>query len=207
MRGPTGCRYLDDPRQTRYVSNGWNLTGDTFIEDDDGYFWFQARSDDMILSAGYNISGPEVEASLVRHPAVAECAVVGAPDAERGSIVKAFVVLQPGFSPDAALARRAAGPRQERYRALQISARDRVPRRAAENAERQNPAFGPARGGEGGGVIHGGSRGLADRKRRQIFLWWNSGLFKRLELRSTRKIQIARQKCHTTGRQLRKPPS
>jgi 2-aminobenzoate-CoA ligase len=105
VRGPTGCRYLDDPRQTRYVSNGWNLTGDTFVQDQDGYFWFQARSDDMILSAGYNISGPEVEASLVRHPAVAECAVVAAPDAERGSIVKAYVVLRPGLSPDAALAR------------------------------------------------------------------------------------------------------
>jgi 2-aminobenzoate-CoA ligase len=105
VRGPTGCRYLDDPRQARYVSKGWNLTGDTFIEDQDGYFWFQARSDDMILSAGYNISGPEVEASLLRHPAVAECAVVAAPDVERGSIVKAFVVLQPGVAPDAALVR------------------------------------------------------------------------------------------------------
>ena len=103
VRGPTGCRYLDDVRQTRYVRDGWNITGDTFIEDADGYFWFQARSDDMIVSAGYNISGPEIEASLVGHAAVAECAVVGAPDPERGTIVKAFVVLQPGFAPDAAL--------------------------------------------------------------------------------------------------------
>ncbi len=105
VRGPTGCRYLSDARQTRYVRDGWNLTGDTFIEDADGYFWFQARSDDMIVSAGYNISGPEVEASLASHPAVAECAVVGAPDAERGTIVKAYVVPRPGFAPDAALAR------------------------------------------------------------------------------------------------------
>jgi 2-aminobenzoate-CoA ligase len=105
VRGPTGCRYLDDPRQTRYVRDGWNLTGDTFIQDEDGYFWFQARSDDMIISAGYNISGPEVEISLVGHAAVAECAVIGAPDPERGAIVKAFVVLRPGFEPDAALVR------------------------------------------------------------------------------------------------------
>jgi 2-aminobenzoate-CoA ligase len=87
------------------VRNGWNFTGDTFIQDDDGYFWFQARSDDMIVSAGYNIAGPEVELSLAGHAAVAECAVIGAPDAERGAIVKAFVVLRPGFAPDAALAR------------------------------------------------------------------------------------------------------
>jgi len=105
VRGPTGCRYLNDSRQTRYVRNGWNFTGDTFIQDDDGYFWFQARSDDMIVSAGYNIAGPEVELSLAGHAAVAECAVIGAPDAERGAIVKAFVVLRPGFAPDAALAR------------------------------------------------------------------------------------------------------
>ena len=105
VRGPTGCRYLNDSRQTRYVRDGWNLTGDTFIQDQDGYFWFQARSDDMIVSAGYNISGPEVEVSLAGHEAVAECAVVGAPDPERGVIVKAFVILRPGFHPDAALVR------------------------------------------------------------------------------------------------------
>jgi 2-aminobenzoate-CoA ligase len=103
VRGPTGCRYLADPRQTRYVRDGWNVTGDTFVEDEDGYFWFQARSDDMIVSAGYNISGPEVEASLVAHEAVAECAVVGAPDEARGVVVKAYVVLRPGFAPDPAL--------------------------------------------------------------------------------------------------------
>ena len=80
MRGPTGCRYLDDERQSIYVRDGWNLTGDAFSMDEDGYFWFQARTDDMIISSGYNISGFEVEAALLEHPAVAECAVVAAPD-------------------------------------------------------------------------------------------------------------------------------
>ena len=94
VRGPTGCRYLADARQTQYVINGWNVTGDTYHQDADGYFWFQARSDDMILSSGYNISGPEVEAALLTHPAVAECGVVAAPDAARGMIVKAYVVLR-----------------------------------------------------------------------------------------------------------------
>jgi 2-aminobenzoate-CoA ligase len=99
VRGPTGCRYLADPRQTEYVQNGWNITGDTYYQDEDGYYWFQARSDDMILSSGYNISGPEVEAALLTHPDVAECAVVAAPDAARGMIAKAYVVLR---HPDAA---------------------------------------------------------------------------------------------------------
>ena len=92
VRGPTGCRYLDDPRQADYVRDGWNLTGDAFTMDADGYFWFQARTDDMIISSGYNISGFEVEAALLEHPLVAECAVVAAPDEERGHVVKAFVV-------------------------------------------------------------------------------------------------------------------
>jgi 2-aminobenzoate-CoA ligase len=92
VRGPTGCRYLDDPRQAAYVQNGWNLTGDTFIRDDDGYFWYQARSDDMIISSGYNIAAPEVEEALLKHAQVAECAVVGVPDEARGHIVKAYVV-------------------------------------------------------------------------------------------------------------------
>ncbi len=105
VRGPTGCRYLDDERQAEYVQHGWNVTGDTYIKDADGYFHFQARSDDMIISAGYNIAGPEVEAILLTHPAVAECGVVGAPDADRGYIVKAYVVLKPGFAGDAALTR------------------------------------------------------------------------------------------------------
>jgi 2-aminobenzoate-CoA ligase len=92
VRGPTGCRYLDDERQTSYVRDGWNLTGDAFSMDADGYFWFQARTDDMIISSGYNISGFEVEAALLEHPAVAECAVVGAPDEARGHVVMAYVV-------------------------------------------------------------------------------------------------------------------
>jgi 2-aminobenzoate-CoA ligase len=102
VRGPTGCRYLADKRQRQYVQGGWNITGDTYQMDDDGYFWYQARSDDMIVSAGYNIAGPEVEAALLAHPAVAECGVVGAPDEERGQIVKAYVVLRGGYSGDAA---------------------------------------------------------------------------------------------------------
>ena len=103
VRGPTGCRYLADKRQRAYVRDGWNITGDTYLMDADGYFWYQARSDDMIVSAGYNIAGPEVETALLTHPAIAECGVVGAPDAERGQIVKAYVVLRPGHAGDAAL--------------------------------------------------------------------------------------------------------
>ena len=97
VKGPTGCRYLADERQSAYVQNGWNLTGDAYRMDRDGYFFYEARTDDMIISAGYNIAGPEVEGALLTHPAVAECAVVGAPDAERGTVVKAFVVLKKGF--------------------------------------------------------------------------------------------------------------
>jgi 2-aminobenzoate-CoA ligase len=103
VRGPTGCRYLADERQRRYVHDGWNVTGDTFHQDEDGYFWFRARSDDMIVSSGYNIAGPEVEAALLTHPAVAECAVVGVPDEARGTVVKAYIVLQPGFAGDDAM--------------------------------------------------------------------------------------------------------
>jgi 2-aminobenzoate-CoA ligase len=105
VRGPTGCRYLGDKRQADYVQNGWNFTGDTYIKDADGYFHYQARSDDMIITAGYNIAGPEVEAVLLTHPAVAECGVVGAPDDERGQIVKAYVVLRQGFTGEATLTR------------------------------------------------------------------------------------------------------
>ncbi len=104
VRGPTGCRYLDDPRQANYVQNGWNLTGDTYRIDAEGYFHFVARSDDMIVSSGYNIAAPEVENALLTHDAVAECAVVGAPDADRGMIVKAYVVPAAGEG-DPALAR------------------------------------------------------------------------------------------------------
>jgi 2-aminobenzoate-CoA ligase len=101
VRGPTGCRYLADDRQRKYVQNGWNLTGDSFWQDDDGRFHFAARSDDMIISAGYNIAGPEVEAALLSHPAVLECAVIGAPDEERGQVVEAHVVLVAGQAGDA----------------------------------------------------------------------------------------------------------
>ncbi|TME41275.1 MAG: 2-aminobenzoate-CoA ligase [Chloroflexi bacterium] len=96
VKGPTGCRYLRGDRQATYVQDGWNVTGDVYVRDGDGYFQYQARADDMIVSAGYNIAGPEVEEALLRHPAVAEAAVVGAPDEERGMLVKAVVVLQPG---------------------------------------------------------------------------------------------------------------
>jgi 2-aminobenzoate-CoA ligase len=93
IKGPTGCRYLDDPRQRYYVENGWNVTGDTYRKDADGYYYYLARSDDMIVSSGYNIGAPEVENALLAHPAVAECAVIGVPCQERGQKVKAFVVL------------------------------------------------------------------------------------------------------------------
>jgi 2-aminobenzoate-CoA ligase len=106
VRGPTGCRYLDNlERQRAYVQNGWNLTGDSYVRDKDGYFWYQARTDDMIISAGYNISGPEVENVLLLHTAVKECAVVGRPDVERGQAVSAFVVLRDGVEASDALAK------------------------------------------------------------------------------------------------------
>ncbi len=102
VRGPTGCRYLNDERQQVYVQHGWNLTGDTYLRDDDGYFWYQARNDDMIITSGFNVAGPEVEIALMSHPDVLESAVVGAPDPRRTMIVHAFVVPRPGTSPTAA---------------------------------------------------------------------------------------------------------
>jgi 2-aminobenzoate-CoA ligase len=96
VKGPTGCRYLADPRQRGYVQNGWNVTGDTFTKDEDGYFWYQARTDDLIISSGYNIAGPEVEEALLAHREVRECAVVGVPDEARGQVVTAFVILRDG---------------------------------------------------------------------------------------------------------------
>jgi 2-aminobenzoate-CoA ligase len=101
VRGPTGCRYLADKRQDAYVRDGWNLTGDAFAQDDRGYFHFAARADDMIISSGYNIAGPEVEAALLSHPDVKECAVIGVPDEERGQIVQAHIVLKDGIAPSA----------------------------------------------------------------------------------------------------------
>jgi 2-aminobenzoate-CoA ligase len=105
VTGPTGCRYLDDARQANYVKNGWNYPGDAFVQDADGYYFYQARADDMIITAGYNVGGPEVEDALLRHPAVAECGVIGKPDEERGMIVKAFCVLKPGHAPGEAMTR------------------------------------------------------------------------------------------------------
>ena len=104
VRGPTGCRYLADPRQKDYVENGWNITGDLYVMDEDGYFFHRGRLDDLIISAGQNVSGVEIEAVLGTHPAVAECAVIGVADAERGQLVKAFVVLHSGHAPDSGLA-------------------------------------------------------------------------------------------------------
>lgn len=105
VRGPIGCRYLADDRQKNFVRGGWNVTGDTFVEDADGYFHFAARSDDMIVSGGYNIAGPEVEAALLKHEAVQECAVIGVPDEDRGMIVEAHVVLVAGSDPCDAMAK------------------------------------------------------------------------------------------------------
>jgi len=106
VRGPTGCRYLADARQSQYVRHGWNITGDAFVRSADGRFHFAARNDDMIISAGYNIAGPEVEAALLAHAEVAECAVIGVPDEERGQIVEAHVVLKPGVTGDEACVKR-----------------------------------------------------------------------------------------------------
>ncbi|HSJ10298.1 MAG TPA: AMP-binding protein [Longimicrobiales bacterium] len=101
VRGPTGCRYLDDPeRQRGYVENGWNLTGDAYRQDEDGYFWYQARTDDMIITGGYNVAGPEIENVLLEHELVKECAVIGVPDYERGQVIKAVVVLRDDATPD-----------------------------------------------------------------------------------------------------------
>jgi 2-aminobenzoate-CoA ligase len=103
VQGPTGCRYLNDARQRQYVQDGWNYTGDAYWQDADGYFHYHARTDDLIISSGYNIAGPEVEVALLEHPVVAECGVAGVPDEERGQLVKAWVVLREGHAPTAAL--------------------------------------------------------------------------------------------------------
>jgi 2-aminobenzoate-CoA ligase len=103
VKGATGCKYMGDVRQLNYVKDGWNYPGDAFTQDDDGYFFYQSRADDMIITSGYNVGAPEVEDALLKHPAVAECGVVGLPDEARGMIVKAFCVLKPGFESDAAM--------------------------------------------------------------------------------------------------------
>ena len=136
VKGPTGCRYLADERQREYVVNGWNLTGDAYEMDADGYFYYRSRTDDMIISAGYNIAGVEVEEALLRHPAVAECGVVGRPDEERGQVVEAFVVLKP-----AASSRPPTWPARCRissssHRAVQVSPLDSIPRQAAAHRNR-----------------------------------------------------------------------
>ncbi len=141
VRGPTGCRYLADQRQKAYVSDGWNLTGDAFLRDENGRFHFAARADDMIVSAGYNIAGPEVEAALLSHPEVAECAVIGATDIERGQIVSAFVVLKQGITGDALRVKSPAGSRESDNRALQISTGSDLRRCAAEDADWQDSAL------------------------------------------------------------------
>ena len=137
VRGPTGCRYLADERQAAYVADGWNITGDTYRCDAEGYFWYVARSDDMIVSSGYNIAAPEVENALYAHPAVQECAVIGVPDETRGQVVKAFVVLTPGWSAGPDLAETLQGARQDHDRAVQIPARHRVRRCAAQDRDGQ----------------------------------------------------------------------
>ena len=141
VKGPTGCRYLADDRQLQYVQHGWNYTGDAYLVDDDGWFVYQARNDDMIVSAGYNIAGPEVEGALLGHPAVAECGVIGVPDDERGQIVKAYVVLKAGFERRRRDGEAAAGARQAEHRALQVSARGRVHRQHAAHRDRKAAAL------------------------------------------------------------------
>jgi 2-aminobenzoate-CoA ligase len=140
VKGPTGCRYLADARQSVYVQDGWNLTGDTYVQDDDGYLHYLARSDDMIVSSGYNIAGPEVEEALLGHDAVHECCVVGVPDPERGQLVKAFIVLREGVAGGDALvaelqdfAKRQIAP-YKYPRAIEFV--DRLPRSATGKVQR-----------------------------------------------------------------------
>ena len=141
VRGPTGCRYLADDRQAAYVRDGWNLTGDSFWRDEEGRFHFAARSDDMIVSAGYNIAGPEVEAALLAHPAVAECAVVGAPDAARGEIVQAHVVPNPGAAADTALIKALQDHVKATIAPYKYPRSVVLHRRLAEDPDRQDPAL------------------------------------------------------------------
>ena len=137
VTGPTGCRYLDDENQRKYVQQGWNLTGDAYRHDADGYFWYEARTDDMIVTSGYNVSGVEIENVLIAHASVGECAVVGVPDEARGQIVKAFVVPAAGVARIGCARARAAGLREVRAGALQVSARDRVRGGVAADADGQ----------------------------------------------------------------------
>jgi acyl-coenzyme A synthetase/AMP-(fatty) acid ligase len=141
VRGPLGCRYLNDARQRNYVINGWNVTGDTFYRDEDGYFVYQSRSDNMIVSSGYNIGAPEVETAINEHPEVLECAVVAKPDETRGSLVTAFIVVREGIESRAGEGQGDPGLRQGADRTVQVPARDPLRRRAAEEPQRQAPAL------------------------------------------------------------------
>ena len=148
--GPTGCRYLDDARQANYVVRGWNVTGDTFAMDADGYFTYQARSDNMIVSSGYNIGAPEVETAIDQHPDVVENAVIGIPDEERGSIVCAFVVLREGVTGDASQAQGNPGLREADHRPVQVPAgrplrRPNCPATPAANSSISSSATGSSR--------------------------------------------------------------
>lgn len=139
VKGPTGCRYLSDDRQKEYVVNGWNVTGDAYLRDEDGYYWFQARNDDMIVSGGYNIAGPEVENALLSHPAVAECAVIGWPDENRGTIVKAFIVLDNGFERTGTLTEDLQNHVKATIAPFQIPQSSRVYQKPSKNPNRENP--------------------------------------------------------------------
>ncbi len=141
VKGPTGCKYLADDRQADYVQNGWNVTGDAYLMDGDGYFFYQARTDDMIISAGYNIAGPEVEGALLAHPAVGECGVIGWPDEERGTIVKAYVVLKPGHEQSDEMKESTSGAREASHRSVQVPARYRIRRHAAAHRDREAAAL------------------------------------------------------------------
>ena len=145
VRGPTGCRYLADSRQKTYVRDGWNLTGDAFYQDADGGFHFAARTDDMIVSAGYNIAGPEVEAALLSHPHVKECGVIGAPDEERGQIVEAHVVLKDGITADKDTARTLQDHVKATIAPYKYPRSIKFTDALAEDRDRQDSALPPAR--------------------------------------------------------------
>ena len=200
VRGPTGCRYLADARQTKYVRDGWNLTGDDFVRDKDGVFHFAARADDMIISSGYNIAGPEVEAALLAHPEVAECAVVGAPDEARGQIVEAHVVLQGGRRRRRGLHQAPAGPRQGDDRSLQVPALRQVRRRPAQDPNRQDPAL----QAEGIGVIPGLVPGIHLTACSAVRGWLDPGDTNRPGM--TTRIQLGGNACSSFTPSIGAPP-
>ena len=146
VKGPTGCRYLNDDRQANYVRDGWNLTGDSFIQDEAGVFHFAARSDDMIISSGYNIAGPEVEAALLSHAEVVECAVIGVADEDRGQIVQAHVVLAEGVGADADCIKRLQDHVKQTIAPFKYPRSVVFTRRTAQDTDRQDPALPLERG-------------------------------------------------------------